>query len=650
MTDEEVNLYREDKLEGVKIRGKNCPKPIMRWTQCGLPARIFDIIQKCNYSVPFPIQAQAIPAIMSGRDVIACAKTGSGKTLAFLLPLFRHIMDQPPLDINDGPIGLILAPTRELAIQIATEAKKFAKTVNVRVVCCYGGTGVAEQIANLKRGAEIVVATPGRMIDMLCANQGRVTNLRRTTFVCLDEADRMFDMGFEPQISMILMNVRPDRQTVMFSATFPKQIEGLAKRALTQPLEIIIGGRSTASNTVNQRVEIFSDESSKFDRLIQLLSEWTNKGLILIFTDKQENVDNLFSRLMKSGFLCYTLHGGMDQADRDYTILDFKKQTRRILVATSVAARGLDVKELVLVVNYAPPHHYEDYIHRIGRTGRAGAEGNAITFITTQDEHIAPELVKALESGKQEVPIQLLEMATSFEEKKKSGQIRFGSNQGYSTTGFKFDEKEAQKKIEDMKRQKKVYAPEDDQDSGDSDVEMEHESETPQLKSTGASSSIADDLMNIKKITSILKTVSNAKASAAEKVSSLNVAMTMKQEITKQQSGASASSNSTATEEGDYFTEEVEINDYPQAARWKVTAKGSTDDVQEMCDVAITTKGSYVAPPRKPGVGERKLYLLIEGKTRVSVNRAKREIVGRLEEAAMAAKPDDNAYTKYSVV
>eukprot|EP01103_Thecamoeba_quadrilineata_P004192 TRINITY_DN1391_c0_g2_i3.p1 TRINITY_DN1391_c0_g2~~TRINITY_DN1391_c0_g2_i3.p1 ORF type:complete len:783 (-),score=265.30 TRINITY_DN1391_c0_g2_i3:1316-3664(-) len=223
MSEEEVKLYRKS-LDDIKIRGKDCPKPIKSFTQCGLSDRVLDVIKKLKFEKPTSIQAQAIPAIMSGRDIIGIAKTGSGKTLAFLLPMLRHILDQPPLLPGEGPIGLVLAPTRELAMQIHADFKKFCKAVQLKCACVYGGAGVANQIGDLKRGAEIVVCTPGRMIDMLCTNNGRITNLKRVTFVVLDEADRMFDLGFEPQITKILENVRPERQTVMFSATFPKQV------------------------------------------------------------------------------------------------------------------------------------------------------------------------------------------------------------------------------------------------------------------------------------------------------------------------------------------------------------------------------------------------------------------------------------------
>jgi ATP-dependent RNA helicase DDX46/PRP5 len=195
MTVLEVAAYREE-LDGIKIVGKRCPRPIKTWSQCITSDKILQSLKRYNYEKPTPIQAQALPIILSGRDMIGIAKTGSGKTLAFLLPMFRHIKHQPPLEGDDGPIAIIMAPTRELALQTTKECKKFAKLFNIRCVAVYGGTGISEQIAELKRGAEIIVCTPGRMIDMLAANGGKVTNVRRVTYVVIDEADRMFDMGF----------------------------------------------------------------------------------------------------------------------------------------------------------------------------------------------------------------------------------------------------------------------------------------------------------------------------------------------------------------------------------------------------------------------------------------------------------------------
>lgn len=362
MTQEEVDAYRSE-LEGIQVKGKGCPKPIKTWAQCGVSKKEMDILKKLNFEKPTPIQCQAIPAIMSGRDLIGIAKTGSGKTIAFILPMFRHILDQPPLEDGDGPIAIIMTPTRELCMQIGKDIKKFSKSLNLRAVCVYGGTGISEQIAELKRGAEILVCTPGRMIDMLAANSGRVTNLRRVTYIVCDEADRMFDMGFEPQVVRIIENVRPDRQTVMFSATFPRQMEALARRFLKKPIEIQVGGRSVVCKDVEQHVAILDDEA-KFFKLLELLGHYQEHGSIIVFVDKQENADTLLKELMKASYPCMSLHGGIDQYDRDSTISDFKSGRCKLLIATSVAARGLDVKHLILVVNYDSPNHYEDYVHR----------------------------------------------------------------------------------------------------------------------------------------------------------------------------------------------------------------------------------------------------------------------------------------------
>jgi ATP-dependent RNA helicase DDX46/PRP5 len=424
----------------IKIRGKGCPPPVETWEQCGLSDRILTIITRNKWDEPFPIQKQAIPAIMSGRDVIGVAKTGSGKTLAFLLPMFRHILDQPPLGEREGPIGLIMAPARELAVQIYSEAKRFSKSLGLRVAAVYGGAGVADQIADLKRGADVVVCTPGRMIDILTMQAGRLISLSRVSYVVMDEADRMFDMGFEPQIKMITQNVRPDRQTVLFSATFPQKVEQLARKVLQFPLEIIAGGRSVASESITQLVEV-REENEKYLRLLQLLGVWYERGNVLIFTDTQQRTDTLFQDLTRSGYPALSLHGGKDQSDREVTISDFKQKVRTLMVATSVAGRGLDVPELVCVINYSCPNHLEDYVHRVGRTGRAGRQGTAYTFISMEEEMHSPMLVKALTQAKQVVPPELMDMAENFQKKVEAGEARYASS-GFSGRGFTFDDNE----------------------------------------------------------------------------------------------------------------------------------------------------------------------------------------------------------------
>eukprot|EP00887_Chlorella_sp_A99_P005469 scaffold1.g5469.t1 len=441
MTAAEVEEYRKQ-LDGIKagVRGKDVPKPIKNWHQAGLSSRVLEVLRKSGFDRPLPIQAQAVPTIMGGRDCIAVAKTGSGKTLAFVLPMIRHVKDQPPLAQGDGMIGLVMAPTRELVTQIAKEVKRFARNVGLTCVAVYGGSGVANQISELKRGAEVVVCTPGRMIDILVTSGGKITNLRRVTYLVLDEADRMFDMGFEPQIMRVVQNVRPDRQTVMFSATFPRQVEVLAKQVLVNPVEILVGGRSVVNKDITQYIEIRPEEE-RFLRLLEVLGEWYEKGKLLIFVSSQDRCDTLFRDLLRAGYPCLSLHGGKDQSDRESTISDFKQNVCNVLVATSVAARGLDVKDLVLVVNYDCPNHHEDYVHRVGRTGRAGAKGFAITFIGPEEEHYAPDLIKALKESGAPVPADLAALAAGFEAKRKAGLAKHHAS-GYGGSGFKFNTEE----------------------------------------------------------------------------------------------------------------------------------------------------------------------------------------------------------------
>lgn len=473
MTEEEVADLRLE-LDGIKIRGLDAPKPVQKWSQCGLGVQSLEVIQKLGYEKPSSIQTQAIPSIMSGRDVIGVAKTGSGKTIAFLLPMFRHIKDQRPLDSLDGPVGLIMTPTRELATQIHKECKPFLKALNLRAVCAYGGAPIKDQIADLKRGAEIIVCTPGRMIDLLAANSGRVTNLRRVTYVVLDEADRMFDMGFEPQVMKILANIRPDRQTVLFSATFPRQMESLARKTLAKPLEIVVGGRSVVAPEITQIVEVRTEEL-KFIRLLELLgnlyAEETNEDdRALVFVDRQESADGLLRDLMRKGYPCQSIHGGKDQIDRDSAIEDFKNGVTPIMIATSVAARGLDVKQLKLVVNYDAPNHLEDYVHRAGRTGRAGNTGTAVTFITPDQERYSLDIAKALRQSGQEVPEELQKLVNTFIDKVKAGKEKV-SGSGFGGKGLeRLDQERDAARARERKSHKTGDEPdEDDKEDKDKD-------------------------------------------------------------------------------------------------------------------------------------------------------------------------------------
>ncbi|KAJ2882073.1 pre-mRNA processing RNA-helicase, partial [Coemansia aciculifera] len=358
--------------------------------------------------------------------------------------MLRHIKAQRPLAANEGPIGLVMTPTRELAVQIHRECRPFLKPLGLRAVCAYGGSAIKDQIGELKRGAEIVVCTPGRLIDLLCANSGRVTNLHRVTYMVLDEADRMFDMGFEPQVTKIVQGVRPSRQTVLFSATFPRQMEALARKILRRPLEIVVGGRALIPPEVAQHVEVI-EAKDRFVRLLSILGDTFNDNsetLALIFVDRQDAADGLLRDLLRRGYVCNSLHGGMEQMDRDQAISDFKNRVSSVLIATSIAARGLDVRGLNIVINYDCPNHMEDLVHRVGRTGRAGNKGDAYTFIMPDQDRYANEVVKALKLSGLTPPPDVQALADAFWEKVKQGKERHGGKSGFGGKGLERLEKE----------------------------------------------------------------------------------------------------------------------------------------------------------------------------------------------------------------
>ena len=265
-----------------------------------------------------------------------------------------------------------------------------------------------------------------------------------------------FYRGFEPQIKLITQNVRPDRQTVLFSATFPKQIEKLAKSILKIPLEIVVGTRSVANKDITQYVEIH-DEDEKFLRLLQLLGIWNERGSVLIFVDKQDKCDQLFQDPLKAGYASLSLHGGKDQVDRDHTLHEFKTLMKTVMVATSVAGRGLDVPEIVCVINYNCPNHLEDYVHRIGRTGRAGRTGTAYTFISPNEDQYSPLMCKALEQAEQPLPAELQTMADQFKEKVSKGEAQWASGGFTTTKGFTFDASEMNETQKIASMQRRAY-------------------------------------------------------------------------------------------------------------------------------------------------------------------------------------------------
>lgn len=422
---------------GIKVSGFDAPSPVTSFGHFGFDEPLMKSIRKSEYTQPTSIQAQAIPISLSGRDSIGIAKTGSGKTAAFIWPMLIHIMDQRELAPEEGPIGIILAPTRELALQIHSEAKRFGKVYNIQVVCAYGGGSKWEQSKALEAGAEIVVATPGRMIDMI---KMKATNLQRVTMLVLDEADRMFDMGFEPQVRSICDHVRPDRQTMLFSATFKRKVEKLARDVLTDPIKVVQGELGEANQDVTQIVLVLPQGGKKWDWLCRRLVEFTSAGSVLIFVTKKANAEELATNLRNKEIDNLLLHGDMSQFDRNEVITSFKKKDTPILVATDVAARGLDIPHIKTVVNFDIARDIDTHTHRIGRTGRAGEKGMAYTLVTDKDKEFAGHLVRNLEGAAQEVPTALLELAMTSSWFRKS-RFRAGKAKALGGRGLGFRER-----------------------------------------------------------------------------------------------------------------------------------------------------------------------------------------------------------------
>ncbi|KAJ7547940.1 hypothetical protein O6H91_08G110700 [Diphasiastrum complanatum] len=377
------------------------PAPIESFEDMCLHSNIMKDIAFHAYTSPTPIQAQAMPVALTGRDLLGCAETGSGKTAAFSIPMIQHCLAQPPVRRGDGPLALVLAPTRELAQQIEKEVKAFSRSTDgFRTAIVVGGTNIGEQRSELRSGVEIVVATPGRFIDHL--QQGN-TSLTRISYVVLDEADRMLDMGFEPQIREVMRSLPKKHQTLLFSATMPEEIEALAQEYLNCAVRVKVGKVSSPTANVSQILE-------KIDHLLALLVDESAQSekagqplpLTIVFVERKARCDEVTDALVAQGLKAAALHGGRSQSEREAALRSFRTGEINTLVATDVASRGLDVTGVAHVINLDLPKMMEDYVHRIGRTGRAGATGRATSFYTDRDAFLVAQIRKAItdaESG-----------------------------------------------------------------------------------------------------------------------------------------------------------------------------------------------------------------------------------------------------------
>ena len=372
----------------------------MSFSELGLDAALMRAIEREGYTTPTPIQAKAIPEVLAGRDVLAAAQTGTGKTAAFTLPLLQHLLTNPR-EGGKAPRILVLVPTRELAAQVGESVVAYGRDVTVKHAVIFGGVGINPQIDRVRRGLDIIIATPGRLLDL--TGQG-VLDLSKIEILVLDEADRMLDMGFMPDIKRVLKQLPAKRQNLMFSATFSPDIRGLAEGLLTNPVSIDIAPRNTATQLVDQRA-IFAEKADKAGLLGFMVSRGNWKQ-VLVFTRTKHGANRLCERLEKDGLTAAALHGNKSQGARTKALAGFKDGSVRVLVATDIAARGIDIENLPHVINYELPNVPEDYVHRIGRTGRAGAVGEAISLVAHDERGYLKQIERLI---RQTIPVFVIE-------------------------------------------------------------------------------------------------------------------------------------------------------------------------------------------------------------------------------------------------
>ncbi|CAN0838695.1 DEAD-box ATP-dependent RNA helicase 37, partial [Linum grandiflorum] len=417
----------------VKASGTDVPPPAESFEEIDLEEGLIENVRRCKYTKPTPIQKHAIPIAVAGRDLMACAQTGSGKTAAFCFPIISKVLKNGLQSGRGGtrmaqPCALILSPTRELSCQIHDEAKKFAYKTGVKIVVVYGGAPIHQQLYNMEKGVDILVATPGRLVDMI--ERGRVS-LKMIKHLAVDEADRMLDMGFEPQIRKIVqqMGMPPpgQRQTMLFSATFPDEIQRLASDFLSNYIFLSVGRVGSSTGLISQKVELVQD-MDKRSHIMKLLHARKTNGksdLTLVFTETKKGADALEDFLYRNGFPAIAIHGDKVQPERERALRSFKSGVTPILVATDVASRGLDIPNVSHVINYDMPKDIDDYVHRIGRTGRAGKSGQATAFFSNNNMSMAKPLVELMKESKQEVPSWLSEYAESENSSNYSGGSRY---------------------------------------------------------------------------------------------------------------------------------------------------------------------------------------------------------------------------------
>ncbi|XP_029799047.1 probable ATP-dependent RNA helicase DDX43 [Suricata suricatta] len=440
MTQEQVDIWRKENYNITCDDLKNDEKRQIPNPTCTFEdafkyyPEAMENIRKAGFRKPTPIQSQAWPIVLQGFDLIGVSQTGTGKTLSYLMPGFIHLDSQPIIrEQRIRPGMLVLTPTRELAIQVQAECLKYSYK-GLKSICIYGGGDRNDQIQTLKKGVDIIIATPGRLNDLQMNN---FVDLRGISYLVLDEADKMLDLGFEPQIMKILLDVRPDRQTIMTSATWPCAVRRLAESYLKEPMIVYVGTLDlVAVSTVKQNI-IVTTEEEKRSYIQDFIENMSQKEKVIVFVSRKAVADHLTSDLALQSISVESLHGNREQRDRERALGNFKTGKVRILIATDLGSRGLDIHDVTHVYNYDFPRNIEEYVHRVGRTGRAGKTGTSITLITRKDWRIAGELINILERTRQSVPEELEAMAERYKAHKLRREMeKLGKPQGKWYRGY----------------------------------------------------------------------------------------------------------------------------------------------------------------------------------------------------------------------
>lgn len=414
-----VNGEVKESSTNVVVTGKGADeskyKALEKFVDAGLPSEVLECCK--NFEKPSPIQSHSWPFLLDGRDFIGIARTGSGKTLAFGIPAIMHIMSKRKSKKSKNPVCLVLSPTRELAQQISDVLCEAGKPTGVQSVCLYGGVDKHHQKASLRSGVDIVIGTPGRLQDLM---EMGACNLKEVSFVVLDEADRMLDLGFEPAVRAILSQTCSVRQMVMFSATWPPEVHQLAQEFMDpNPIKVVVGSEDLAANhDVMQIVEVLEDRA-RDERLQCLLEKYhkSRRNRVLVFVLYKKEASRVEMMLQKRGWKVVSISGDKQQHARTKALSLFKDGSCPLLIATDVAARGLDIPDVEVVINYSFPLTTEDYVHRIGRTGRAGKKGVAHTFFTKDNKGLSGELINVLREAGQTVPAALINFGTHVKKK-----------------------------------------------------------------------------------------------------------------------------------------------------------------------------------------------------------------------------------------